>query len=163
MTTDQLKHYHLGGKFKAIYNPVDTSDISDESKSYAGKELIVWQNMIVVPLSGKWEGQHAFNASEIYGWFPEEDIQIIEQIEEYLNNPEALPRYFYRFTYTDHQTILENFGKGYEHVTLPYVVQRDFPFEKHEYVKQLSKPAADKIEFCVYTGQQYQEIEWQSL
>ena len=91
MNKKQLKHYLKGGKFSAIYRPKVIIDIDSNSKGQIGNEIIVWQNIIVSPIitPAKFRGQHAFNADEIDGWFPEEDIKKFFAIGEF--NPELPP------------------------------------------------------------------------
>ena len=159
MTKKQLIHYLKGGKFTAIYNPTKL-DISFQSKQMIGKEIIVYQNMIVSPIIhiSEYEGQHAFNSENIYGWFPEEDIKIINIIDDFIA-PESLPKYMYKLHYTKENKIEGNFGKN-QSLKVPFFVGIEYSWEMDGYVLSLSNPQACKIEKAVWNGEKYKNIKW---
>ncbi len=149
MTRDQIKHYLLGGKFEAIYNP-PSLDISSENKRLIGSTIEVYQNCLNTPVQhgeydGRWEGQYRFTSPSIGGWFPEEDIQDLKIIDEFLDEEfiEPSKQYCYKLTYTEEKQVRSNFGKGFK---APIIVCREYSTEKDEYVLKLSNPQATKIE-----------------
>jgi hypothetical protein len=146
MTKEQTIHYLKGGKFTAVYTPVLT-DTKDYHKK--GRTITVWQNCLNTPIgegeySQNWGGQYRFNSDEIYGWFPEEDIKILEIVDEFIPYPEKITKYCYRLTYTEKSQILPNFGIG--NFSLPLIVYREYDDESDEYIKKLSSPQATMIE-----------------
>lgn len=163
MNKKELEHYLKGGKFTCIYNP-KMMDIDTNSKSFIGKTITVWQNIVVNPIIEYKEfvGQHAFNTDEIHGWFPEEDIKDLTIIDEFIDNPELLPKYMYRLYYSTKEQLEGNFGTGYD-IELPYVSGREYDYDEDEYVKNLSNPAADKIEKAIWNGEAYEDIKWEEL
>lgn len=163
MTEEQFNHYIKGGYFLATYNPKVKHDLSSGSWEVIGKKIKVWQNMINSPLQGHYQGQHAFNADEVYGWFPEEDIEIHEILDEFKDNVQTLPQYMYRMVYTKRSQIKPNFGIGYEDIPLPFEVYREYSFETDSYVLGLSKPPATKVQKYIWTGKYNEEIKWEDL
>lgn len=157
MDKAQKLHYLKGGKFKAIYNPA-TLDISEESKNKIGKLIQVYQNCLNTPLPN---GQFRFNSPSIHGYFPEEDIEIVDTLNEFIDFPEPTTKYCYRFTYTNPKTIFSNFGKG--NFPSPLIVFREYNFESDEYVLKLSNPQADLIEKRVLNLLEDNEPEWETL
>lgn len=163
MNKQQLAHYLKGGMFLATYNP-KKMDISASSKTYIGKKMRVWQNMIISPVISvdTYVGQHAFNSDEIRGWFPEEDIEILEMVDEFIDDPQPLPQYMYRFYYTDEKKLNKNFGKNHG-LSVPLIVGREYSIEVDDYVRKLSDPPADKIEKAVWNGEPWEEIQWKEF
>lgn len=162
MTNKQLQHYLKGGCFTATYTPKITHDLVGDNDWMIGSKITVYQNMIVSPLTSpeKYAGQHAFNSGSIYGWFPEEDISDLEIIDEFIDNPEPLPVYMYKLVFTDQNKLFPNFGKGDWKV--PMVVGREFITDSDEYIMKLSKPQADEIWKCVWTGES-DEVHWELM
>ena len=162
MNKEQKEHYLKGGRFKAIYNP-KSLDISNESKQYIGKSVIIEQNIIITPLitPEKFAGQHAFNCSDIYGWSPEEDFDNIEIIDDYKDNIESLPQYMYKLHYLKQEKLEPNFGKG--NWKIPMIVGREYGHNADNYIMSLSKPQACKIEKAVWNGEDYKDIKWKTL
>lgn len=163
LTKEQLSHFVKGGMFKAIYSPKKTYDITNHSKLMIGREIIVYQNIINSPIMcvTDYRGQHAFNSRDIKGWFPEEDIEIIEMLNDYIDVPQTIPQYLYLLTYTKKKQ-LKNFGKN--NYKLPLIVGREYSNEVDEYVKELSNPKATKIEKAVWTGvEKYSGLKWKTI
>ena len=161
LSAEQIAHYLKGGKFRAIYKPTKL-DISSNSKMQIGKELIIYQNMMVVPIviSTPYLNQHAFDTSEIYGWSPEEDFEILEMLDDYIPNPQMLPHYMYKLHYTRKEQLKPNFGKG--SWKAPMMIGRDYAVVMDNYVLGLSNPQATKIEKAVYTGET-EDVEWKVI
>lgn len=163
MTREQTIHYLKGGKFKAIYSPVLT-DTKDYHKK--GHTITVWQNCLNTPIGENeyqqnWVGQYRFNSDEIYGWFPEEDIKILEMVDEFIGYVESTIKYCYRLTYTDEKQILPNFGKG--EFVLPLIVYREYNDEDDDYVRKLSSPQASMIEKRVVDLMEENIPNWEPL
>ena len=162
MTAQQLQHYLNGGKFNVIYNPTITDDLPQHIKKHIGQLMIAHQNMLTAPLVGKRQGQHAFNVEAFKEWVPEEDIQILDIIGEYIT-PEPLPKYMYRLTYSNHEQTFQNFGNQYKNIELPFVVGREYSSEQDEYVLRLSTPQADSVEKAIWNGEQFEDIKWTKI
>jgi len=151
MTNVELIHYLKGGMFTGIYNPPE-HDISNEAKQMIGKEIIVHQNMLIAPLQNpdRWKGQHAFNSSSIYGWFPEQDINDLTIIPKFIDNPETLPIYMYKLVYTKESQLIPNFGNG--DWKIPMIIHREYSVNNDEQILELSKPQATEIHKAIYNG-----------
>lgn len=163
MTEEQFNHYIKGGYFLATYNPKVKHDIGGDNILVIGRKIKVWQNMINSPLQGHYQGQHAFNADEIYGWFPEEDIEIHEILDEFKDNVQTLPQYMYKLVYTKRSQIKPNFGIGYEDVQLPLEVFREYSNEVDDYVLSLSNPKATEVYKYIWKGTYNEEIKWEKI
>jgi hypothetical protein len=152
LTKEQLQHYLKGGLFKAIYQPTRVNNLNQDAIRTIGSTIEVYQNCDISPIVGsRYDGQHRFNTEFIYGWIPKEDIQIIELIDEFVENPESLPLYMFRMTYRNPDTIIKNFGKGNWLPSL--VVGRSYKTDMTDYVlKTLSDPPADIVEKCIWDG-----------
>lgn len=162
MTQEQFEHYIKGGKFKAIYKP-RKKDISKASKAMRGKETVAYQNMLICPIQDdQWNGQHCFNSTSIHGWFPSEDIEILEILNEVIPNVEPLPQYMYRLYYFNQQSIIANFGKQTTLIS-PFRAARNFNREMDDYILKLSTPQADRIEKAVWKGRFEEEIKWKTI
>lgn len=162
MTKKQLQHYLSGGHFLAKYNPIKM-DIPQTAKSYIGKKIIIWQNMLTTPIIDikDWLGQFRFNSDKISGWFPEEDITILEILDDYKDFPEPLSKYMYRLTYTKQEKLFNNFGTG--SWKIPMIVGREYSTEQDAYIMKLSKPQACKIEKFVWNGEEINNIKWKTI
>lgn len=163
MNKEQLVHYYKGGKFRATYSP-KTSDTKDYYKK--GRTIEVYQNCLITPIQegeyGKnWAGQLRFNSHNIYGWFPEEDIENLEIINEFIEYPEKTKKYCYRLTYTKDNQLFPNFGKS--NFTLPLTVYREYDEDSDEYIIKLSKPQATSIEKRVVDLASGEELPWKKL
>ena len=165
MNAEQLKHYVNGGKFKATYKP-KFLDIAPESMLMIGREIIVHQNMINYPILEveRYVGQHAFNSDKIYGWFPEEDLENLEVIDEHIECVEPLPVYMYRLHFFDQNKIKHNFGET-SGLKVPCIVGRGYPFDNDKYVIEiLCDPRACKIDKTIWTGvEKYKDLEWNTI
>lgn len=160
LTEEQLKHYLKGGKFKAIYNPKHTDDISARSMGYIGKVMDVWQGPMICPLQIiGWEGQHSFESSEIVGWFPEEDVNILETINSRIT-PQKLPQYIYELLYTTPEQIKFNFGNG--KIKPPIKVYREYDHENDAFIMHLSDPQATEIKRAKYDGKS-EKLKWETI
>lgn len=152
LTIEQISHYLKGGMFKATYNPPHL-DIGDNNKLVIGTTITVHQNMINSPLQTpiEYKDQHAFNSDSIGGWFPEEDIENIIILDDFIENVQVLPAYIYRLHYTKESQIEPNFGKN-TGIKLPFVTSREYIREMDDYILKLSTPQATIIEKAIYTG-----------
>lgn len=162
MTKEQIEHYRKGGVFMATYMPKVTSDLR-ENVNEVGKRLKVWQNVIssILVTPKEYEGQFPFNADEVYGWIPEQDLDNLEMIDEFYES--IVPygkRYLYRLYHNTQESVNANFGKGY---TAPMVVGRQYASQIDDYVMKLSSPQADKIERAVWNGEQFDELKWDNM
>ena len=164
LTDEQLEHYLKGGRFRAKYNP-PRRDISPESFDMIGEEIIVEQNMLNGPIQciAEYRGQHAFNSPSISGWFPEEDIEILEIIDSYKDNPEPTPVYLYRMHYSTREQVVKNFGNAGREYDLPMVVGRQYVRENDQYIKDLSSPPADRVEKCVWDPSISREVKFEEI
>ena len=168
MNKEHKIHYLNGGKFLAIYNPVKTTDIKDDSKLMIGKEIVVYQNCLNAPIQedeygSDWKNQYRFNSYSIHGWFPEEDITILSTLNEYVDFPESTLKYMYRMTYVGSEQIFGNFGKGYENRD-ELVVYRDYSSEVDSYVvNELSSPKAALVEKKVVDLMSDEESDWKVI
>lgn len=161
MTPEQIVHYHKGGKFKAIYSPTVTHDLSTANRQRIGDKAIIVQNMINSPMiTGRYKGQHMFNTDIINGYCPEEDFKEIEIIDEFLDTSYPLPVYMYRLTYTEKGQLKPNFGK--DTFSLPLEVGREYVREVDEYILNLSSPQATTIEKAIYDGST-ETLEWKVI
>ena len=164
MTVEQLQHYLKGGKFKAIYNPLKKETLVDPKTDLFNKEIICYQNYINTPIltnGNGWMGQFRFNSKSIYGWFPEEDITITEILNKFIDTPEPLPQYLYRFYYDKEEQLLPNFGNG--NWKLPLIIGREYSIENDNYVFKLSNPQASKIEKAVWNGELLENVQWETI
>lgn len=164
MTKEQLIHYLKGGIFTGTWMP-KRSDTADYHKK--GTEIRLWQNMLITPIAPEeyegtnWEGQYRFSSDSIYGWFPEEDVENLQIVDEYIEFPESTTQHCYRLTYTEEKQLLPNFGKG--NFKLPMVVYREYNTNMDDYVKKLSKPQATTIEKRVMDLFDEKTPEWELL
>ena len=164
MTEKQFNHYIKGGMFNATYNPKVTSDIDASSKLKIGKKIVVYQNTQIAPLQEypQYRGQHAFSSREIFGWFPEEDIEDLEIIDEFIEFPEPLPVYMYALTFLKQEKIEPNYGKG-TGIEVPYTSYREYSTKQDSHVLHLTNPVADKIEKYVWQGKYGEKIKWKTI
>jgi len=165
MTKEQLDHYMKGGYFTAIYTPIVIDDLSHNNLSMTSKEIDVYQNVLNYPTPNQaYPQQFAFNSDDIYGWFPEQDIKIVRIQNRYLDFPESTKRYMYKIYYHNHDSILKNFGIGYENTKLPLIVTRAYTTESDEYILQLSKPPAELIRKGIWNYEKSElEIIWEDF
>lgn len=163
MTPEQLTHYLKGGIFLALYSPKVTHDLDRTNLNEIGQKIEVFQNFgWVAPLVETYSGQHAFNSYSISGWFPEEDIEILEMLDSYIDHPEPLPRYVYKITYLDQSKIKPNFGKV--KIKVPFTISREYTTEMDKYVvEKLSNPRACKVEKCVWDGSKGDLMHWEII
>jgi len=149
MTTEQLDHYMKGGYFIAKYSPKVTYDLSTDDQKLIGNDIKVYQNCLNHPTPNPaYPDQFAFSSSSIYGWFPEEDIEILQPIEEYLEFPEPIVQYMYKMKHISEEGILRNFGLR---STVPIIVMRSYTNDKDQYVlNELSDPPADEVYKAVW-------------
>lgn len=165
MTKDQFEHYSKGGLFKALYWPSITHDLESGSKMYIGQTLIVYPNIVMSPiLEETYNNQFRFNAAEIYGWFPEEDIKDLEIMDEYMEDRAIVtPQHLYQIVYTTKEKLVPNFGKGYEDKPLPFKVYREYSHPADDYVRKLSDPPADELYKYVWQGAYKELIKWKPI
>lgn len=164
MTKEQFEHYIIGGKFRAVYNPVEQHDLSKGAKTMIGREVAAYQNMLICPIQDdKWNGQHCFNADGVHGWFPEEDIKIIENLPDVIDNVSPLPQYMYKIYYNTQEAIDANFGKT--DFTPPFCAARNFSGKMDDYVMGLSTEGhqADKIERAIWYGMHDEKIVYEVM
>jgi len=162
MNAKQIKHYLKGGKFRVKYNPIKTDDIG-ESIHMVGKKSIAYQNVIIAPIVevSTYEGQHAFNVEGVYGWVPEQDIEIIGILEEYIKYVQPLPQYMYRSTIKGKENIKALFGKGYGSAE-EMIVGRSYSKPNLDWFKEIQNNRASKIEQSIYTGET-EELVWEDV
>lgn len=162
MTNEELAHYAKGGIFRAFYRP-KTVDIPGRNLSQIGRFIEVHQNMECTPIvePGRWSGQFRFNSTAVYGWFPEEDLDDLTIVNAFVDNPQKLPQFIYKMTYTEEEQLRPNFGNG--PWKIPLVVERQFSVENDAYVLSLSSPQATAVEKAVWNGEQLKEVSWKIL
>jgi len=167
MNKEQHEHYMKGGMFTAMYSPKVTYDLDVENRLMIGQEITCYQNYLITPggnLPQKYPNQHMFSSRDIRGYFPEEDIEILRTIDDYLEYPEELPMYVYRMTYTTEEQIVGNFGKWENKIGLPLIVERSYPMERDDYVlNELSTPPATLVEKAIYYGKFEENIEFKTI
>lgn len=161
LTEQQFQHYLKGGKFLASYLP---KSLLSEANANApvNKKILVYQNMLISPsMAGKFIGQHMFNSPEVYGYFPEEDIEDLEIVNEFLDSPEPYPIYMYLLYYNTKEQVQENFG-NYKPSSYPVIVERSFPREMDDYIISISTDGfqASKIQKAVWHGNYNETLEF---
>jgi hypothetical protein len=161
MTENQFNHYIKGGIFRANYMPTK-ADLSEESMEKIGKEIFVFQNIDISPITtGPYTGQHRFNSHSIGGWIPEEDLEITLNTPHYNDEVYKPPMYIYKLHYSTKEQIQGCFGNV--EIPLPYIAERAYPSDSDEYVLSLSNPQCDKIEKTYWKGEYQEKLIWTTL
>lgn len=153
LNKSQIRHYYMGGFFKAKYSPLIVKDLSSENLAHIGESLIFYQNIDVSPIQEEtYFNNYRLNSNTIHGWVPSCDLSDIEELSLREKN-QSLKTYrsdvhMYRLTYTNQDQIDKNFGKGFDKAILPFYVYRSYDKWNHHYVKEsLSDPKATAIDY----------------
>jgi len=161
LTKEQYEHLRKGGYFRAIYKPTKL-DVGKNFLALVGKDVVIWPNHgHVVPYIDDqiYFGQFRFDIQGLSGWCPEEDFEILEPINKFVN-VQYKDNHQYRMTYLDNEVIFQNFGNGY---TAPMIVGRSFDKKNHDYIFRLSQPPANKTEYRVWKFGMTDEDGWKYL
>lgn len=160
LTPEQLAHYIKGGYFEAVYMP-KRKDVSLSSLLEVGNKIIVWPNIIFAPIQfvEPFLGQMAFDSNSLEGWIPDEDLDKLTIIDEYLDADfMTLPQYLYRIHFFTQDKVDDSFGKDVG--LAPMSVGRSYSMPYEETLKTY-EPQPDKIERAIWNGTEYQdELEW---
>ena len=163
MTKEQLIHYLDGGIFTATYSPIVKHDLPTANIILDGQTIRVSQNMMINPLITpiEYQGQHAFDGEQIYGWIPEQDLKDLVILDEFLEHCQDMPQFLYKLIYMKKDQLMANFGVG--DYKVPMTVSREFSYENDKYILGLSKPQASMILKAMWNGEPFDEIKWEII
>lgn len=175
MNKEQFEHYIKGGMFKGIYNPKITFDLSQRNLILMREEIQLSQNLQICPIqdgeyrsssSGKsrYVGQFRFNSDQIDGMFPEEDIENLEIINEFVDNVEPLPVHMFKLVFDSREVIMEVFGNAGKKLPCPMTSFRNFTPEGNptEHIKRISSGASEIFRY-LWKGDYEEKIKWKLI